>query len=161
MSSVCVQWPLLRISVMLQLLCSLQVQHADSALPSRMYEQWPMLGLLQSGGDSKSETSLRVSLLTSVDGRSGRQEGPLFAFRLSPAGFALLAMICPSMAPSMASPQSGTARSLLWRACSCRTPVYRGRQRGCILETVPRICTSCCLAKAAFPREAKDQAWSL
>lgn len=139
-------------------------QHADSALPSRMYVQAMVhAGSPLKRGRSKERNSLRVSLLTSVDGRSGRQEGPslLFAFRLSSAGFALLAIICPSMVPSMASPQSGTARSLLWRACSCRTPVYRGRQRGCILETVPRICTSCCLAKAAYPREAKDQAWSL
>lgn len=54
MSSVFVRWPLLRISVILQLLCSLQVQHADSALPSRMYVQaMAHAGSLPKRGGSK------------------------------------------------------------------------------------------------------------
>lgn len=141
MSSVFVRWLLLRISVILQLFCSPWVQHTDIALPSRMSKQWPMRRLLQSGGDAKSET-MRVSLLKFVDGRSRRREesivcvSPFFSLHV------LLYSPCPSMVPWTASPQSVTARSLLWRACSCKTPVYRGRQHGCILETVPRICTS-------------------
>lgn len=159
MCSVFVRWPLLRISVILQLLGSLWAQHTystDSALPSRMYKAMAHAGSPSKRGRCKERNSMRVSPLKSCRW-SLWATGGVHCLRFAFLQSVLLYSLCPSTVPSMASPPpSGTARSLLWRACSCRTPVYRGRQHGCILETVPRICISRCLARAAYPREAKD-----
>lgn len=116
MSSVFVQWPLLRISVILQLFCSPWVQHTDIALPSRMHKQRPKLSLLQSGGCKEPNDA---GLLKSVAGRSRRREG-VHCLRFAFLQSVLLYSLCPSMVPWMASPRS---RSQLARSFGVLVPV--------------------------------------